>query len=500
MTLTALVIEAARRSPAAPAVVSAEGTTSYRDLDGTSNRIAHTLAALGVGAGARVAIYAPKGSRVIAAMQAVLRLGAAYVPIDPRNPPERARSILADCGVAAVVSAGALARQLGKSLGGVPMLALDDSVADRRWSDVLAASTTAVDQSAGEDGMAFILYTSGSTGRPKGVCISHRNALSFVAWAAGLIGAGATDRFANHASFNFDLSVFDLYCAFLRGGAVAIVPEDAAYSGPALVEFLRAQRITVWYSVPSVLMLMMDYGGLLEADLPDLRCIVFAGEVFPAKHLRRLKARFTRPLLLNFYGPTETNVCTYYEVGDLWDDQVRPVPIGAAASGNTVWAVKEEGVRAGEGELGELLVDGPTVMLGYWGQPAQAGRPYATGDIVRVLPGQMFDFIGRRDSMVKVRGHRIELGEIEAVLRSHPGVRDAALVVNGTGSEARIECFLEAEAGADPSLIELKRHCAAFLPPYMTISRCYRVERLPRTPNGKVDRAVLRQAASGAGG
>src|SRR5262249_53580198 len=199
-----------------------------------------------------------------------------------------------------------------------------------------------------------------------------------------------------------------------------------SYGPLQLVEFLYRQQISVWSPVPSALALMMRQGGLLERPVPEaLRAVLFAGEPFPVVQLRALAAWIPQGRLLNLYGPTETNVCTYHEVVPADLDRDRPVPIGIAASGDKVWAQRADGAVAGPGEEGEVVVDGPTVMLGYWGQPRPAG-PYHTGDFARVRPDGSFDYLGRRDHMVKVRGHRIELGEVESVLAQHTDVAEAA--------------------------------------------------------------------------
>ena len=417
-------------------------------------------------------------------MQAVLRMGAVYVPADATNPMYRVALMARDCGAAAACTTKERVPEIAAALGhGVACIDLGGS---------LDLDVPPVNVAVGPDDPAYILYTSGSTGTPKGVCISHGNALAFVAWAVAELSAGPGDRFANHASLSFDLSVLDLYAAFTVGATVHLIPGELGYAPVQLVRFLHERQISIWYSVPSALILMIRSGGLLDRRAPAaLRAVLFAGEPFPIGYLRRL-AGWTRARLLNLYGPTETNVCTFRPVSQPDLERDRPAPIGTACCGDRVWAEMPDGSRARPGDEGELVVDGPTVMLGYWGQPPQDG-PYRTGDIVRVLPGGAFDYLGRHDHMVKVRGYRIELGEVEAVLNTHPDVDDAAVLVDGTGAHARLTAFVAPVAGRRPSLLSLKLHSAGRLPPHMIIDDMRTLAQLPRTRNGKVDRRSLRQ-------
>ncbi|GGK70250.1 D-alanine--poly(phosphoribitol) ligase [Sphaerisporangium melleum] len=477
-----LVRDSARRAPEATAVVAGDRTLTYGELDAEADRLAGTLAAAGVRRGDRVPIWLDKSARAVVAMQAVLRLGAAYVPIDPLSPADRAVALIRDCAPAAVVTTEPRRLTLAGHDVAVPCLTGDEPPA--------RPAGPPSDPGGSPGDLAYILYTSGSTGVPKGVCLSHRNALAFVDWAAAELRAGPGDRFANHAPFHFDLSVLDLYVAFRAGASVHLVPQETAYAPRLLVEFLTGRRITVWYSVPSALILMARDGGLLDVHPPDLRVLLFAGEPYPVAHLRRLREHLPGVRFLNLYGPTETNVCTFYEVDSLPADRTVPVPIGRACSGDRVWAVREDGRVAGPGEEGELVVDGPTVMLGYWGRPPQDG-PYATGDRVVLGDDGDYRFLGRRDAQVKVRGHRVEIGEIESVLQSHPAISDAVVVLTGSGIDARLVAYLVPADERRPDLLEIKRHCAAALPRYMIVDTVNYVDALPRTPNGKVHRRRL---------
>lgn len=484
------LIASAARAPTADAVVAPEGRASYGALDALANRIARYLQGEGVVAGDRVALWLEKSVASVAAMQAVLRLGAAYVPVDPMAPLERARVILEDCAVRAIVStSGRLARLEPAGFPQAVTVAADGS----DWNDLLALSADPLPPVVEAPGsLAYILYTSGSTGTPKGVCVSHAGALAFVDWAIAAAGLGLDDRLANHAPFHFDLSVFDLYGAFATGACVVLLPDHAAFVPSGLVDAVVGERISVWYSVPSALILMSERGGLHALRDSSLRVIFFAGEPFPIHQLRPLRAALPHVRFLNLYGPTETNVCTAHEVGEIAPASTSPVPIGGAVCGNRVWAQTAEGGIAEIGEEGELIVDGPTVMLGYWGRDAQAGQPYATGDIVRRLDADSYLYLGRQDGMLKVRGYRIGAGEVEAALVRHPAVRECAVTTRGSGLAAKLVACLVCEPdGRRPTLLSVKAHLAQHVPRYMIVDSLAFLDSMPRNRNGKLDRRHL---------
>lgn len=492
-TLKDLLLEAAARAPGAIAVKCPErGAVSYGELDALANRIAHVLAGAGVGAGDRVGVFMPKSALALAAMQGALRVGAAYVPLDPASPLARVRTIAADCGIAALAGDSAhLSAFAAETATTLPfLLALDGAEGPLAAAPVTPPRAPDLDTSS----LAYVLYTSGSTGVPKGVAISQENALAFVDWAKALLDVTPADVLANHAPLQFDLSVLDIYAAFGAGACVALVPELAAFSPRQLVEFAASHGVTLWYSVPSALALMLDHGGLLERGLPALRALCGAGEPFPPRLLAALRRSLPGVRVLNLYGPTETNVCTFYEAPAEVDGET-PVPIGAAASGDEVWAVKDDGSRATAGEVGELLVTGPTVMLGYWGQdPHPRGAPYRTGDLVRARSDGGFDYLGRRDRMVKLKGHRVELGEVESALGHHAGIGEVAAAVVGSGMDAKLVAVAVPRTERRVPLLELKAHCSKHVPRYMIIDRVVWLARLPRTPNGKLDRTAIATA------
>jgi amino acid adenylation domain-containing protein len=518
--LNQLLTKAAARDPTHEAVRCAGRSLTYGELEGASSGVANTLINAGVGRGDRVGLYLPKSVEAVAAVYGILKAGAVYVPMDPKAPVIRAATIASDCTVSAVVTTGKRAPSLLAELGmHRPRLVL--LVGGEETSEPLSVRSVTFAQATADPGpkdprvptvdtdLAYILYTSGSTGRPKGVMLTHRHALTFVEWCAAQVGTGPDDRFSNHAPLHFDLSVFDFYVAAYGGATVSIIPEDIAYFGADVAAFIQQERITVWYSVPSALMQLTRALVGTEA-FPHLRAVVFAGEVYPTKHLRELRAVVPGAVLWNLYGPTETNVCTYYRVDELpYDD--RPIPIGRACENTEVFAIRDDGAAAGVGEEGELYVRGSAVMKGYWGLPDRTSEVlvrnplashlpelvYRTGDLVKLRADGDYDFLGRRDHQIKSRGYRIELGEIESALHAHPKLLEAvAVAVPHEEWGKAIVAYVVPRERASLTENEVNQYLIQRLPRYMVPARVELVPELPRTSTGKADRKRLAEEAS----
>jgi len=501
--------QSAQRTPAADALRWKGQVYTYEQVDSVSNHFANQLLDGGVKKGDRVCLYLEKSPTAVASIYGILKTGAAYVPLDVRSPMKRISHMLRDCAAKGLIT----------NAQGLARLNLDEEFVNFKEATglvvILAEDQLSVDgvryrlnkeADIREDDLAYILYTSGSTGQPKGVMLSHRAGLSFANWGAEYFQLSARDKVSSHAPFHFDLSIFDLFSSAIAGACVCLIPSEVMIFPPTLAEWIAQERISVWYSAPTALTQLVLYGGLENLRLPDLRHILFAGEVFPIKYLKRLQALLPDAACHNLYGPSETNVCTVWSVPQLAPEQESEIPIGKACADLEVFALNENGQLAGVHEAGELYVYGPGVMLGYWGMPQKTeavlgahplrperpGKTYRTGDLVRLESDSNYYFLGRRDHQIKSRGYRIQLGEIEAALLNHPDIIEAvAIAVPHTenGNLIHAHVVLPAEKAFDPK--ELAAFCRKVLPAYMVPAEFHREETLPKTSTGKVDRTRL---------
>jgi amino acid adenylation domain-containing protein len=516
MTATALhqlLDLSASRFPDRVAVEESEnGSIRYAELARLSDRLRDRLRKMGVGPGDRVGICMRKSGDAVASIFGIMKAGAAYVPTDPTAPPLRNAYIFHDCAVKVLIVEARLAeplrsqfRQIGFAPGIITVEATGAGVPLTKTLEQLDGIQPAslVPNAAPDPSqLAYILYTSGSTGRPKGVMLSHGNAACFIDWCSDVFQPNEHDRFSSHAPFHFDLSVLDIYVSLKHGATLVLVEEQLGKDPARLAPWIAQKKISIWYSAPSILSLLAQFGKLEHHDYSSLGLVLFAGEVFPIKYLKLLKSLWPHPRYFNLYGPTETNVCTFYEVPRMIpESQTEPVPIGKACPYCEPLVVDESGSEVVRGNEGELCIAGSSVLVGYWNLPENSAKAflpgrdrrwYRTGDIVVELADGNYKFLGRRDRMIKKRGYRIELGEIEVALYRHPAIKEAAVLAYPDIDGVPVKAFTSTRDGSKLSIIELKKFCSENLPLYMVPDLFCSLESLPKTSTDKIDYQQLK--------
>ena len=478
----------AAEAPHAPAVSAPDGALDYGGLDQAANRMARYLLDLGIGVESRVGVILPRRVDMVVARLAVLKVGAAYVSLDPFSPPGRSRYMLEDSQAPLVVADGQQAALLGPTSCRV----LDvDRDADA-WKD---RSPAPMDIVVSSENLAYVIYTSGSTGRPKGVELSHRALMNLVLWHRRAFGISPADRGTQIAGLAFDASVWELW-PYLTAGASIHIPDEESRAHPEkLRDWLLAERITVPFLATPLAEAMLELPWPEESDL---RYVLTGGD-----RLHRPPPPGLPFTLVNNYGPTENAVVsTSTETPPRSPDGAEAAPpIGRAVDGTRVYVLDRHLSPVPFGVPGELFVAGDSLARGYldrpgltaerfladpWGPPGS--RMYRTGDLVRLARDGNVDFLGRNDFQVKIRGFRVELGEIEATLQSLPKVAEAVVVVDPGDGDPRLVAYV-APDDLDPGALRtaLRDH----VPGYMVPAVITTLARLPLSPSGKVDRSAL---------
>ncbi|SDS42428.1 hybrid non-ribosomal peptide synthetase/type I polyketide synthase [Opitutus sp. GAS368] len=489
LCLHEMFAEQARRTPGATALVHGEERWTYRDLNERANQVAHHLRRLGVNPDTPVGICTARTPAMVAGVLGILKAGGAYVPLDPAYPAERLAFMLEDAGAKVLLTQGAPRFPVPRSLPPGALLRLDadwpEKFAPERTTDPVA------DARAGH--LAYVIYTSGSTGRPKGVAIEHRSAVAFVHWAHGTFTPGELRGVLAATSLSFDLSVFELFVPLTCGGTVILA--DNALQLPALP---ARDEVTLVNTVPSAITELLRTG-----DLPaSVRTVNLAGEPLAAPLVAQLYARPAVQKVHDLYGPTETT--TYSTCALRLPDG--PATIGRPIANTQVYLLDRHQQLVPPGTPGELWIGGAGLARGYLNRPeltaekfptlavgdTPPARLYRTGDLARHRPDGSLEYLGRLDHQVKIRGYRIELGEVTAVLARHPAVHECVVIVReDTPGDRRLVAYLTPRPGANPDGPALRAALASALPDHMVPSAFVRLDRLPHTPNGKIDRRAL---------
>jgi amino acid adenylation domain-containing protein len=511
-------LRSAAATPAAPALVVRDVVRSFAEMEGTARQWANGITELAGGPARRVGVFGYRSEASYTGVVAALFSGAAFVPLNPTFPAARTRAMIAQANLDAIIvdeKSVAQLRDITHGLAVCPAVlapecdALDGLPTARVLlrSDVARLGPLVELPPVASDDVAYLLFTSGSTGQPKGVPVTHGNVRHFLDFVTDRYAITGNDRFSQTFDQTFDLSVFDLFAAWDNGACVcAMQPIDLL----APARFVARHHVTVWFSVPSIAALMRRKNLLKPNVFPTLRWSLFCGEPLSRASAEAWQTAAPQSTVENLYGPTELTIaCLTHR----WDPSESPalcvneiVPIGRPFAGLTAVVIDDALRPVAPGEPGELCVNGPQTVPGYWNAPDKTAerfvtlqidgthteRFYRTGDRVRQLAGGEYVYLGRTDHQVKVLGHRVELSEIEAVLSRNSGVTQAVAIgwPVADGSAEGIVAFV---TGADLDPQRITSAARQVLPDYMIPRMVVMLDALPLNANGKVDRKALRQ-------
>lgn len=482
--------------PDQPAIVSANLVLSYKELSRRVDGLAHDLRGRGARPNQLIAVVMEKGWEQVVATLAVMRSGAAYLPISAETPKARLRDLLDEAQVEVVLTQSWLDQKI-EWPASVARIAVD-------LEDGQATGPSTSQRAQGPDDLAYVIYTSGSTGKPKGVMISHRGAVNTILDINRRFNARPSDRVLALSSLSFDLSAYDIFGA-LAAGATVVIPEPMAIRDPALLsKIIAGERVTIWNSVPALMEMVVDYEELRGGGLPEsLRLVMLSGDWIPVNLPARIQRMSVNAQVVSLGGATEASIWSIIHPVKTVSPHARSIPYGRPLTNQSFHVLDESLNPCPVWVPGQLYIGGIGLAHGYWRDeektrasfivhPRTGDRLYKTGDLGRYLPDGEIEFLGREDTQVKIRGYRIELGEIEAALTEHPEVHTATVVaVGATGRDRRLVAHVISKTDPAPLPGELRDFLSLRLPEYMWPTDFIFVSSLPLTSNGKVDRKRL---------
>uniref|UniRef100_UPI00068B5399 non-ribosomal peptide synthetase n=1 Tax=Andreprevotia chitinilytica TaxID=396808 RepID=UPI00068B5399 len=490
----------AEQQPDAIALLFEDQRLSYGELNCRANKLAHHLITLGIQPDDRVAICVERSLAMVVGLLAILKAGAAYVPLDPNYPAERLAYMLSDSQPVALVTQASPLATL--PMVDVPVVVLDEE-------STLAAQSTANPVIAGLTAaqLAYVIYTSGSTGQPKGVAMPQRAVLNLLHWHFQHPDLCAGDKTLQFAALGFDVAFQEIFTTLCAGHCLVLLDELTRQDPIGLARFIRDQRIERIYLPFVALQGLAEAAAALEGGLPSLNNVITAGEqlrISPA--IRQLIETAAPCRLHNHYGPTESHVVTAFTLSDVPNDWATLPPIGRPIANSQIYLLDPHGQPVPLGVAGELYIGGVGVARGYLNRPELTterfvadpfsadpqARMYKTGDLARWLPDGNIEYLGRNDFQVKIRGFRVELGEVEAQLAACAGVREVVVMAReDQPGDKRLVAYVIPQEGADPSAADLRQQLSQSLADYMLPSAFVTLETFPLTPNGKLDRKAL---------
>jgi len=513
--LAQLIERTASRFPEKEAFKCLDNSIAYAELNQKANQLASCLIETGLQKGDRVGIFMNRCLDSAVAIYGVLKSGGVFVAMNPFLPLSRTLIIMQDCGIQHLVTTPSQTKKIKAILDVAPFLALIIGVSDEldtknvSWASIFSRSLKEfVPPRILEQDLASILYTSGSTGKPKGIMHSHHNIMALAGLEAELHNSDENDRIGNFAPLHFDQSLFGYFSGPLVGATTVIFPDSYLKMPASLSALVAKEKITLWFSVPLILIQVLLHGAIEKQDFSALRWVRFGGEVFPVNQLRALMLKWPHAKFINSYGPSELFRCTFYVLDEppKTDD---PIPLGTVW-GNTEYKILDNNDREVQyGESGELVVRTATLMMGYWNDKERTEKSlfrletapgyeqvyYRTGDLVQKNARGELLFLGRNDRQIKHRGYRIELDEIEAVLLKNDTVKEAAVVMVRKDADNRsLEAVVRLKNPDDGTTDDLIRFCKTKLPPYSVPQKISILNDFPRTATGKIDRIQIKKS------